>query len=896
MSPDTTNLSVNTLRPGDKLDKFEVVRQIGVGGMGTVWQGYDRLLDRAVAIKQVTIRSESPQEQEEYLERFRREVETQKRVAQAHKNLVKVYECVQDPRGLFLVMEYVDGPTLGQYLEAHPEALDARQVLGIVGGAAMALEALHREGVVHRDLTPANILLPTAGGLKVCDFGLAALLDQQDAQALGSARYMAPESFGGQPVDGRADIYSLGMIAYEMLAGKAAFAEAFKVVLRDTRNQALRWMKWHTNARASAPALSKLHPQTPKKLSDLVARMMEKDPAQRISSADELLGAIRRHFAGTPESDADGAALAQDRAGARGVVAPAEPTARLARRSRLPLYLSLSGAGLLVLIAVVALVRSSQQAEKYRQARDAAVAELNDAKTKQDQADNASINAGHELTAQEAAFESAAYQAAAGHFTKLGRAWTSREPALLGKPSQAHLLWCQAMVKMLAKDYGGAKDLFVACDDLGVLPRNPIQLRIGAAANRIAVADQLAGIVKLKDTGKFHDARAALEDLLGHKELLLDSERDKAQAIASEIDGAERKGEIDAVLRAAGDRYSRGERPQAIKDLVTANTRAPHERYTQQINAWNHAMLVESDSNNLAAAEKENRYDDAMALIKQLRSLLTPKELADLNQQVGQTLDQRERALQVRQLKGDAQQLTDAGKTEDAAGKWAQVLALVPNDPDAKHAIGSIDDNKKFHELVAMGDAARDAHNWPDALAKYHDALKVHADADVAAKIDACEIEQALQRGLDLMANNQCELARPFFQLVLDRKPDHDVAKKNMAEIDRRKDIEDRIAHADLLVKTGQPSEAATLLAKLAPELRGTDDGYKQQVKQRRDDIDYGSWLRKSRQAIAAGDWKSAAQYLLTLQSMPNGNTPEVAKLWEQVKPHVQQAPPPDAP
>ena len=129
---------------------------------------------------------------------------------------------------------------------------------------------------------------------------------QQHALSLGSVRYMAPELFRDEPVDGRADIYALGMIAYEMLAGRNAFEDAFKIVLRDQRNQPLRWMKWHTNLRAKAPPLTQLNPKASPALSDLVARMIEKDPSSRIASAHELLRAIRRHFATAGDAPAPG--------------------------------------------------------------------------------------------------------------------------------------------------------------------------------------------------------------------------------------------------------------------------------------------------------------------------------------------------------------------------------------------------------------------------------------------------------------------------------------------------------------------------------------------------------------------------------------------------------------
>ncbi len=282
------------LAPGDKLDKYEVIEQIGAGGTSVVWKGYDPLLDVFVAIKQPLL--DPIDDSDPLREKIRIEADIQKRISHGQKHLVAVRDFIEDARGLFIVMEHVEGPSLEQRMAQIGEPLDVNDALGIVGTTALALDALHRQNVVHRDLKPSNILLPASGGLKVCDFGLATLLSEQDAMSIGSVRYMAPELCRGDTADGRADIYSLGIIAYELLAGREKFNEAFKIVLRDQRNQALRWMKWHSNPRAQAPNLATLNPKVPQTLAELVARMLEKDATQRVESAPQLISAIRRHF------------------------------------------------------------------------------------------------------------------------------------------------------------------------------------------------------------------------------------------------------------------------------------------------------------------------------------------------------------------------------------------------------------------------------------------------------------------------------------------------------------------------------------------------------------------------------------------------------------------------
>ena len=295
MTAHTTNLTSIGLQPGDKLDKYEVGQQIGAGGLSVVWKAYDRLLNQTVAIKQLVL--DSGVDEDAFRERFRREAEIQKKLSQANKNLVRVIDFVEDTRGLFIVMEYVDGPSLENLLSQNPGPVELKTALGIAAAAAVALGAIHKQGVVHRDLKPANILLPKDGGLKICDFGLASLIADQDTPAVGTVRYMSPELLNAEPGDARADMYSLGIILYEMLIGRQNFDDAFKIVLKDQRNQALRWMKWHTNAKVKAPPIKQYVASTPDPIAELVERMMEKDAGQRVGSMDQLIEAMRRQLA-----------------------------------------------------------------------------------------------------------------------------------------------------------------------------------------------------------------------------------------------------------------------------------------------------------------------------------------------------------------------------------------------------------------------------------------------------------------------------------------------------------------------------------------------------------------------------------------------------------------------
>src|SRR6266705_1308590 len=200
------------LKPGAKLGPYEILSRIGAGGMGQVWKARDTRLDRSVAIKISAAK---------FSERFQREARAI--AALNHPHICTLHDVGPD----YLVMEYVEGSPLSGPLKPDETLRLALQI-------ARALEAAHRKGIIHRDLKPSNILVNDAG-VKLLDFGLAKLqrenhpvestITQTQAGAIvGTAAYMSPEQAEGKPVDTRSDIFSFGLVLYEMLSGQRAFA------------------------------------------------------------------------------------------------------------------------------------------------------------------------------------------------------------------------------------------------------------------------------------------------------------------------------------------------------------------------------------------------------------------------------------------------------------------------------------------------------------------------------------------------------------------------------------------------------------------------------------------------------------------------------------------------
>src|SRR5918999_356119 len=202
-------------------ERYKVETTLGEGGMARVYRGTDQVLDRTVAIK---VLADRYAEDDNFVTRFRREA--QAAAALSHPNVVAVFDTGDDAAAHYIVMEYVEGRTLGEVLKVEGP-LDADRASAIAEDVATALQAAHERGLVHRDVKPGNVMIDTEGRIKVMDFGIARAAANdtltQTGTVLGTAAYLSPEQARGDSVDARSDIYSLGCVLFEMVAGRPPF-------------------------------------------------------------------------------------------------------------------------------------------------------------------------------------------------------------------------------------------------------------------------------------------------------------------------------------------------------------------------------------------------------------------------------------------------------------------------------------------------------------------------------------------------------------------------------------------------------------------------------------------------------------------------------------------------
>jgi eukaryotic-like serine/threonine-protein kinase len=272
--------------------RYELDGVVGRGGMAEVYRARDIRLDRIVAVK--TLREDLARDQT-FQARFRREA--QSAASLNHPSIVAVYDTGEDMAGPtpvpYIVMEYVDGRTLRELLRDDRRLLPER-ALEITDGVLRALDYSHRNGIVHRDIKPGNVMLTRSAEVKVMDFGIARAVSDaqatmtQTAQVIGTAQYLSPEQARGERVDARSDLYSTGCLLYELLTGRPPFTGDSPVAIA------------YQHVRENPIPPSRVDPEIPSWADAIVLKAMAKDPAERYQSAAEMRTDIQRALSGVP--------------------------------------------------------------------------------------------------------------------------------------------------------------------------------------------------------------------------------------------------------------------------------------------------------------------------------------------------------------------------------------------------------------------------------------------------------------------------------------------------------------------------------------------------------------------------------------------------------------------
>ena len=267
-----------------QIGRYRIARTVGTGAMGAVYEAFDPVIERKVAIKTVLKDRLDEAAIGEAVARFKREAQAGGRLS--HPGIVAVHEYGEDDDEAYIVMEYVEGKELRHHFRSGSR-FDLIDVLGLMKQLLDALDYSHRKGVVHLDIKPANLMVLPGPALKVMDFGIARIGPSGNAPELaadGTPTHMAPERIVGQAADARADVWSCGVILYELVTGQNPFHA-------DTASAVM-----YKVLQVSPDPPSALHPSLPSAIDAVVARALAKSPQERFQSAREFQGSLLRAF------------------------------------------------------------------------------------------------------------------------------------------------------------------------------------------------------------------------------------------------------------------------------------------------------------------------------------------------------------------------------------------------------------------------------------------------------------------------------------------------------------------------------------------------------------------------------------------------------------------------
>jgi HEAT repeat protein/tRNA A-37 threonylcarbamoyl transferase component Bud32 len=277
-------LDISSLKPGDVLEgRYKYIQKIGKGAFGTVLLMEDTVVDERLILKFL---NPNVSQDEEMMKRFVHELRYSRKIT--HRNVIRIYDFLFIRGNYAISMEYFPSHTLGNEIGDKP--LPLAKAVRFAMDVATGMTVAHQSGIIHRDLKPANVLIDETGLVKIVDFGVAAAQHQGDTQltktgyVIGSPKYMAPEQILGKKVDERADIYSLGVILYEMLTGEPPYH----------RGDHMAVMYQHVQGKAKPPM--EVHPEIPPGLSEIVMKSMAVDKTRRFQTMDELRSALERYL------------------------------------------------------------------------------------------------------------------------------------------------------------------------------------------------------------------------------------------------------------------------------------------------------------------------------------------------------------------------------------------------------------------------------------------------------------------------------------------------------------------------------------------------------------------------------------------------------------------------
>lgn len=894
--------NINGILPtGTKLGKYQIVERLGTGGEAIVYKGYDAGLDRYVAIKQVAPQMAAD---ERFRQRFRDIV---RQLAKLDcEQIVTIYELIEQNGGLFVVMEFVEGHTIERALADQPEqGIEPKVSLQIIWRIAAGLSVLHRAGIVHRDLKPGNIIVGEGLKVKITDFGVAARIGTAVSMRLGTTKYMAPELFTGGEVDGRADIYSLGMIAYEMLLGREKFNEVFHEIVRDPHSEALRWMKWHSSPDQVAPALSEVNPEIPQALSVIVSKMLAKDPEERFSSVEELGREIKANF--SPRAQRPARRARKDRVvrratGAQATTAettiaaeeseeltipsqaPAEagpataeiPKEPMSLRKKLTIVAAVIG-----LFVVGLLAYTIVQQARDKAIRQKAQVEYVRARDLYDKAAKAIS------TVEKKKYYSQALEGFRSVIKKYNHNDIARKALVRG-------YLCRAYLGVLNQDWKATHEFEEkAWNELKDLERQQ--------SSRSQLYKWTTRVKKeLREFGDYRDnQRQYFSAIKLSRSAIASGELDSAERILGKAKQyallTEQTEQIKAIQREIDEKRKVNE---YWTHIHTGEALAKSGNVKGALAAWDKAISVLELSKDMLvpkvyedlkktaeskknALKKQQQFSDAIAQAQKAQkagNLLAAAAAYERAGKIGSKPDLTKRAQRLRHdyyLNLGNKDLS-AGKLSEAEKAFKKAQSYIDS-PAVKAALAKVNQTKTYRGLLAEGNKLFNQKKYPEALEKYQSAKRISFTSEVRDKIRDCRYAIEIAKAEEYRRKEQWDQAAAAYNRARQIKPSaaaEVIARLEMLQRDRS--YAEHIVKAEQARKKGDWDEAL-LQARQAKRAHSTPEVDKLIAR-----IRYDQQIALGKDALDNGDYNGAVAYFK--QAKRFLNTPEINKLIEKAE------------
>ena len=867
---------VEPLAAGDRIGPYAIASTIRTSSFATTYAGRDPILNRSVVIEQIHMTGSL--EDDSIRQRVKQAALKTKSITSQHATQwTPLLDVFDEPRGVFIVMEYISGQALSEVMALEPLPMSPRKVMGVVAAIATALKPLHEAGLAHRDLQPTNIIMQPDGSLRLTGACIAAAADVQYALKMPTTMYMAPEILRGQKVDARSDLYALGIIAYRLLAGESQFNENFKVVVRDQRNQAMRWMKWHTNPRTTATALP-IDETLPDAghlpgIHAIVARLMQKSPAARFVSVDELLDAIRQQFLSNPADTGD--VDSADQASAAPALTSPGYTAQLPkRRSATMLIVTVILSTWVVLGLVIGGTLYNQGRNEAQVARDAIVQTMQDARDAQD--------AGRYDDAYQL------YQQVADEHSIDTR---------FGLISRAGMLRAEADGLMAAKQFREARESYQKLEALR--PDQGVRIRqwIAESEEHLAFAN---GVQVIRDAIEAENFTLAREQIATWQPLVntwsrLNSNSTEPQQLAQLQALLQQRISAESAeqtLTRAVALWETGRRDEAISSLELAlENKADDEQLTDQLAKFkiqeSYDSLIRRADGQRAAVALDEAVTDYQA------ALQIAQEFSDQPWFVAQpSLEQKLAETQVDQAYAIGQAQVEAGNPDVARRSFqrsidiARTLGIDPAQLPAQTAINQLTQTAALSGILAQAQAAMDQENYQQALTLYQQAMSIQSTPEISQQLQLARFNHTLQSGREMVRQGKLDEAEVLFKRAAQWQPENTVVTRAISELDTLRSFDQLTSQAAVARQAKRYGEAKRLIAE-AEELAEASDGVidPEPVSTLKDDIEYEHLM------VMANGYFQARQYRLALAHLRGATalrkTDEAQALLKKLEPYL---------